>query len=700
MLNILLMMTLAASLLGLGLIALRRALGRRISSSFFYWAWLIVLLRFALPVGLIPTEKQPENNYVPKQEFEYKETFFQEEILPFEMPDFEPQETLQTDVKPAYTEEKQSVDFKQLLSLERFWLAIWLAGAVFSVLWHSVGYLLFSYRLRSTLKPVNDFELQQYIGIKQRLKPELAKSPLVSTPMLMGLKNALLVLPDREYSWDTLHNILLHEFTHHKRGDVILKWTAMIIFSFHWFNPLTRLFVKELDRVCELSCDEKLLKMMDSRHKQRYGETLLELAEFRTKKNSNLSTCLAMEKAVLKERLQQIMKYRKKSRLAEFFSVLCLFVLAGCAAVMGPNTSPVESKAPISNHATTPVEDAQAVVVNTVDELLAAIKPGANIVLSEGTFNLSEAANYGINPENGYYGWCEMGDGYELQILKADGLSISGAGMGKSSIVTDPRSVDVLSFVGGQNIKLAGFTAGHTEAAGPCQGDVISFEGTRNAEIDFCELFGCGYMGVVTRDSRNVLVKNSVIRDCSGIAVYSQSSSYIQVDNCDVYDCAEHSYLVGVHDTSDFVLSNNRIHDNRADMMLQGHNNKDLKLLGNSFYDNNSINTMFALSDDFIIDACNFKDRPTRWYSDDVLSGDDQYTRARDSEGNVLEAEDLEKMEHQHIDYSFSDEAYVEYRTEFLEVRVKTADEFLAAIAPNTRIILDGEIFNLSSAEN
>ena len=206
------------------------------------------------------------------------------------------------------------------------------------------------------------------------------------------------------------------------------------------------------------------------------------------------------------------------------------------------------------------VNDEKGVKVSNVDELLAAIEPGANIVLAEGTYNLTEAENYGVNTL--YYNWAEMADGYELQILKADGLSIRGAGIGKSSIVTDPRAVDVLSFVGGQNISLAGFTAGHTEASGHCMGDVLSFDGVRNARIDSCDLFGCGYMGVVTSGCRDVLVENSVIRDCSGMAVYSRNCYNVQVENCEIFNCADGGFLMGIHASSGFVLSNSRIHDN------------------------------------------------------------------------------------------------------------------------------------------
>ena len=58
MLEMLISLSVAGSVLALLLLLLRRALGRRIPSTFYYYAWLLVLLRFVLPVpGLMRLER-------------------------------------------------------------------------------------------------------------------------------------------------------------------------------------------------------------------------------------------------------------------------------------------------------------------------------------------------------------------------------------------------------------------------------------------------------------------------------------------------------------------------------------------------------------------------------------------------------------------------------------------------------------------
>ena len=55
LLRTVLTLSLGGSVLALLLLLLRCLFGRRLPSAFFYYAWLIVLLRFVLPLpGLIP----------------------------------------------------------------------------------------------------------------------------------------------------------------------------------------------------------------------------------------------------------------------------------------------------------------------------------------------------------------------------------------------------------------------------------------------------------------------------------------------------------------------------------------------------------------------------------------------------------------------------------------------------------------------
>ncbi len=91
----------------------------------------------------------------------------------------------------------------------------------------------------------------------------------------------MIVLPQQAYVQDgmadELNNILQHELTHYRRKDVLYKWFVAAVTSIHWFNPVMLLIRREINRACELSCDEAVISGMSDIEKRSYGNTLLTL---------------------------------------------------------------------------------------------------------------------------------------------------------------------------------------------------------------------------------------------------------------------------------------------------------------------------------------------------------------------------------------------------------------------------------------
>ena len=70
-------------------------------------------------------------------------------------------------------------------------------------------------------------------------------------------------------------NIISHELTHFKRKDMFYKWLVQVTICVHWFNPFVWLLGKEVNRRCELSCDEKVVGALSAQARKDYGDTLL-----------------------------------------------------------------------------------------------------------------------------------------------------------------------------------------------------------------------------------------------------------------------------------------------------------------------------------------------------------------------------------------------------------------------------------------
>lgn len=217
-----------------------------------------------------------------------------------------------------------------------FFAVLWMGGVLASLAWHFGAGLSYSRRVRRSLAPVPDWALAVLREAEPCGHVALAQSPIVNTPMLLGLRHPVIVLPFlSEHRNENLGNILAHELVHAKRRDLLYKWSAAAITSLHWFNPLMILVRREIARCCELSCDEAVVRSMTACERRSYGETLLALAGAPSRGTGTLSAEMCREKAQLKERLVAIAKYRKKSMASAAASLVFVLAAGGCAMISG-----------------------------------------------------------------------------------------------------------------------------------------------------------------------------------------------------------------------------------------------------------------------------------------------------------------------------------------------------------------------------
>ena len=735
-LRLLLGLSLSGTLMALLLILLRRLLGQRLPSAFYTWAWLLVLLRFLLPLpGLMPdwgrTASAPvvTASLVPQTQETAPARFYGTDsprpggivVESAETVALPTAETESESVLPAAEKSDQSrtlTDLREVLHSPRFWFSLWLIGLAGSALWYGSGYLRFRRELRTTLKPATRADRAVYAQVTDEPCPALYRSKAVSTPMLLGLWKPLIVIPDRVYSDAMLQGILAHEVTHHRRHDVLLKWFAVLVSVVHWFNPLTRLFRSELDRCCELACDARLLRDMNADEKQLYGDMLLTMAAERRLPRSVVATSFAVEKQTLKERLVQIMTYKNYRRASLALILAMVLLLSACGAVAGPNFSlasgPVASAvttgsgAGVGELTTAPELDAafHEVRVSTVDEFLQAIAPRTAILLAPGVYDLSSASDYGTERDSGCYTWRDAYDGYELVIRDVEDLVIAGEpGESGAEILIEavPRYANVLYFENCSQITLSAFTAGHTEEPGMCSGGVLAFSGCRDVDVVGCSLYGCGILGVYAENCRRLNVTATEIYDCSNGAVWAIGSQDVRVQGCDIHDCGKTFgmafNLFQVYTSTGFAVVNTEIHDNTANNLLAQTSSDEVYLLGSEVTGNDFQQVFFFSNLSPVIDGCAFRDNTVEsaWFA----SG--QYARSLD--GTKLGRGELEAMEQRSMEYAgpvIPQAAAVEGipTQEGMEYHVSTVDEFLAAIGSDTTIYLEGELFNLSTAAN
>ena len=706
-------LTFSGSALALLLLLLGRLLGRRLSSTVYYYAWLLVLLRFLLPLpGLVPLGQRAAEPAAPVRpalidlgEAEAALPYISQTpaeapaALPAALPKEEApaQESAAVSAAPAQPAARGfSVDWRS----PRLWLTLWALGAGTCFLWPIVSYLRFTAALRRRLlKPGR--ELRQRYAALPGEKPRLSLCPALQTPLMFGVFAPRIVLPQKLAEQpELLDNVLRHELCHYRRRDPLYKWFAAAVLALHWFNPLSWLIRRELNRTCELSCDETLLRSMDRAEKQAYGETLLRMAASAALPAGVVATTFSTEKKNLKERLEQIMNYNKTKGRA-LAALLALLLLCGCGVAAGPAEGQDASLVPTEE---------TVVEVSTVDELLAAIRPHTTVVLAPGDYDLSAASDYGHISENPYIAWVQVPQadekepGFELQILGAEGLTLRGAGEDKTTLAAVPRYANVLHFLNCRDLRLEGLTAGHTPAPGYCMGGVLYFDVCNDVTVDACGLFGCGTIGVQGRDCTNLNVTGCHIYECSYGAVVLHSCRKALVEGCEIErnglkpETGPAYNLFTADFTEDLTVLNCRVHDNLCQTLLNTDNCKNTLFLSNRVEKNDFQTCLFQLHQvPATVDGCAFTDNETpAWVYGSVLP--------IDMEGRAMAAAELQAMEYRELDPAAVKPAQPAAAALELpvggSVTVTTVDEFLAAIGPDRTILLDGELFDLSTASN
>ncbi len=185
------------------------------------------------------------------------------------------------------------------------------------------------------------FSITSLIKLKQKL---IGATPLtkgiyiadhIDSPFVLGLIKPKIYLPSNLTQTEQ-EFIISHEQTHIKRLDHITRILAFIALSMHWFNPLVWLAFMLSAKDMEISCDEAVIKKMNTKLRADYSEALL---KFATTKKLIAATPLAFGEGDTKGRVKNVLKYKKPMI---WLSAICL-VLVGIVAVALMSNSRAET---------------------------------------------------------------------------------------------------------------------------------------------------------------------------------------------------------------------------------------------------------------------------------------------------------------------------------------------------------------------
>ena len=344
--KILLSLSVSGTLLLLLILGLKPLYKGKFSKRWQYYIWIIAALRFLLPFT-------PDNAVVGNLFEKFDTAAIVNEItaspnIPAQANDNEAkqahvqaQEQAQAQVQEnAQTQALENENMTasaitrnpQSVYLGLFF--VWLAMALILFVRKITVYQGFIHYIKAGNTDVSDIKIlnllsdcEEKLNIKTRV--ELSCNPLIASPMLIGFFRPRIVLPDCKSEDKELPYIFAHELIHYRQRDMFYKWLMQIVACAHWFNPFAYLLEKEMNKSCELACDEEVMHMLDDKARGEYGDTLIaSLKSNNIYKNSLASVTLTESAEQLKERLGAIMNFRKKTKLITTISIMAAVLLA------------------------------------------------------------------------------------------------------------------------------------------------------------------------------------------------------------------------------------------------------------------------------------------------------------------------------------------------------------------------------------
>lgn len=365
-------------------------------------------------------------------------------------------------------------------------------------------------------------------------------------------------------------------------------------------------------------------------------------------------------------------------RLAAIFLCVSLLFLAGCGAQpeKAAGAAPAEIK------------------VNTVDEFLAALGSDRTILLEPGTYDLSKSTTYGTEDTGESYRWESVFDGYELVLTAVQNLTIRGSARDAVTISTDPRNAAVITLDNCADVCLDSLTAGHNFLGQNCEGPVVRLQSCLGTEFHQVGLYGCGATGVEARDSREILLDNSEIYDCSSTGLYLYNCANVTAVNTDFRDIGKDGIgwtVIGSSSGSDVTLSRCTVRGCLVNSILYSWNSQNFKIQDTTFADNTLWSSFFELYDSEILLEDNiFADEPAQWYVPNSGCAVDAVT-GEVFMPNVPTPSHESKEPAQAVSVSTGKQK---------TVKAATVDEFLAALGSNTEILLTGKLYDLTAASD
>ena len=313
--------SIAVSLITASVLLVKRVIGERISCSWNFGIWYIVIAVMLIPV-------------IPFGIFNFSAD------LSFGHAASTAKDLIAVSAIENFSAMAKAEDF--YISVNRLfpdWLfnaacAVYLFGAAAVIISFTRGCVRLNCIVKNSDEP-ESFIADMLCSCKHTLNVSkdirLVMSDKIKSPLITGIKKPVIVLPKSlsGFTEAEIKYMVLHELGHYKNRDVLLCCFLCFLQAAYWFNPIVWFGLKAMKSEMEVKCDKLVIKSIGEGMAVEYGMTIIRFAKSLVNEPSvKVYAGFGSSKRAVKKRIESIASFsadsfiKKLKGAAVFMAVL------------------------------------------------------------------------------------------------------------------------------------------------------------------------------------------------------------------------------------------------------------------------------------------------------------------------------------------------------------------------------------------
>lgn len=327
-------------------------------------------------------------------------------------------------------------------------LLVWGIVAGFLMLFFAVTHIRCRMRYRTALPIASPFLTAWLERHPLRRKIQIRQSDQITTPMTYGIFRPVILLPKKldQTNVIQLHYILLHEYTHIRRFDIVGKFLLAAALCIHWFNPLVWVMYVLANRDIELANDETVIHKLGLQARADYAMALVNLEAEKAGHLPSLSSSFSQN--ATKERIVAIMKLKKVSVIGIIAAALVVAGTTTAFATSAANNQKSESTNLVETKSTTTMQtNEKDDTVELEDDKVHVVidKNGAPIITYYAMESDDNEINVDINDDGTVSATDKNGKKVDVVYEESDTELVSGEVISQEEKVSDATDSNITS---------------------------------------------------------------------------------------------------------------------------------------------------------------------------------------------------------------------------------------------------------------